>query len=126
MTEAFAKIEELRVKHPIMSNSIEVVILTLIFGYMGVYTFIDWIGDDFFDNENMTPLQWSLKWLAIIVVGTAIEALILTIISAILYFIFAVLMYGYLYFIPMCVLFGGLYIGRKIYLKKQEHTKIEP
>ena len=92
-----------------------------IIGYMAVALDETFSPDEISREKN--PLMWAQRWFGLIILGTIIEVIILSIIGIAFMIIMSILVFGYLYILPLFILFISLWGGRVLYLKKRDKEK---
>ena len=92
-----------------------------IIGYMAVALYETFSPDEISREKN--PLMWAQRWFGLIILGTIIEVIILSIIGIAFMLIMSILVFGYLYILPLFILFISLWGGRVLYLKKRDKEK---
>ena len=91
-----------------------------IIGYMAVA--LETFSPDEISREK-NPLVWAQRWFGLIILGTIIEVIILSIIGIALMLIMSIFVFGYIYILPLFILFISLWGGRVLYLKKRDKEK---
>ena len=92
-----------------------------IIGYMAVALDETFSPDEISREKN--PLIWAQRWFGLIILGTIIEVIILSIIGIALMLIMSIFVFGYIYILPLFILFISLWGGRVLYLKKRDKEK---
>ena len=92
-----------------------------IIGYMAVALDETFSPDEISREKN--PLMWAQRWFGLIILGTIIEVIILSIIGIALMLIMSIFVFGYIYILPLFILFISLWGGRVLYLKKRDKEK---
>ena len=92
-----------------------------IIGYMAVALDETFSPDEISREKN--PLVWAQRWFGLIILGTIIEVIILSIIGIAFMLIMSIFVFGYIYILPLFILFISLWGGRVLYLKKRDKEK---
>ena len=92
-----------------------------IIGYMAVALDETFSPDEISREKN--PLMWAQRWFGLIILGTIIEVIILSIIGIAFMLIMSIFVFGYIYILPLFILFISLWGGRVLYLKKRDKEK---
>ena len=92
-----------------------------IIGYMAVALDETFSPDEISREKN--PLMWAQRWFGLIILGTIIEVIILSIIGIAFMIIMSIFVFGYIYILPLFILFISLWGGRVLYLKKARQGK---
>ena len=92
-----------------------------IIGYMAVALDETFSPDEISREKN--PLMWAQRWFGLIILGTIIEVIILSIIGIAFMIIMLIFVFGYIYILPLFILFISLWGGRVLYLKKRDKEK---
>ena len=92
-----------------------------IIGYMAVALDETFSPDEISREKN--PLMWAQRWFGLIILGTIIEVIILSIIGIAFMIIMSIFVFGYIYILPLFILFISLWGGRVLYLKKRDKEK---
>ena len=92
-----------------------------IIGYMAVALDETFSPDEISREKN--PLVWAQRWFGLIILGTIIEVIILSIIGIAFMIIMSIFVFGYIYILPLFILFISLWGGRVLYLKKRDKEK---
>ena len=74
-------------------------------------------------SREKNPLMWAQRWFGLIILGTIIEVIILSIIGIAFMIIMSIFVFGYIYILPLFILFISLWGGRVLYLKKRDKEK---
>ena len=92
-----------------------------IIGYMAVALDETFSPDEISREKN--PLVWAQRWFGLIILGTIIEVIILSIIGIAFMLIMSIFVFGYIYILPLFILFISLWGGRVLYLKKRDKER---